>query len=322
MEMLYDSDPDPRIAQRPNTRLIRWHRHGTTPRLLAHCLLRRPDIYFFPREGPLDAAYLWLRRHLQLRTALITYVVMTQEKQPSSVVLERLIEGADSVVGNSLYCSQTIADRYGRTATTIHSGINRQIFYPPVDNGRLHHARLTVLYAASFQERKRPQLVIRQAARWPGVQFRMAGRGELEDQCRELARETGARNVEFLGHLPQKELGDEMRRADVFLLPSVIEGHPQVLGQAAACGLPCVAMEIYRPDYVVNDVSGFLVRSETELTEKLALLLTNADLRRSMSAAAFQHSLNFDWDRVTEQWAQLFESVVARRRSVAGGDDH
>jgi glycosyltransferase involved in cell wall biosynthesis len=247
---------------------------------------------------------------------------MTQENQPSSVVLERLIGGADSVVGNSLYCSQTIADRYGRSATTIHSGINRQIFYPPAADGPTHRAELTVLYAASFQERKRPQLVIREAARWPGVQFRMAGRGELEDQCRELARETGVRNVEFLGHLPQKDLGEEMRRADVFLLPSVIEGHPQVLGQAAACGLPCLAMEIYRPDYVVNDVSGFLVRSETELTEKLAVLLTNADLRRSMSAAAFQHSLNFDWDQVTERWAQLFESVVARRRSLAGGDGH
>jgi glycosyltransferase involved in cell wall biosynthesis len=164
--------------------------------------------------------------------------------------------------------------------------------------------------------------VIREAAKWPAFQFRLAGRGEEEAPCRQLAQALGVRNVAFLGHLPQKELGEEMRRADVFLLPSVIEGHPQVLGQAAASGLPCLAMEIYRPDYVVNGVSGFLVRSEAELSEKLSALLTNAELRKSMSVAAFEHAKKFDWDRVTESWAQLFESVVARRRGVAGGEGY
>jgi len=103
---------------------------------------------------------------------------------------------------------------------------------------------------------------------------------ELERECHGLAEELGLRNVEFLGHVPQRELGEEMRAADVFLLPSVFEGHPQVLGQAAASGLPCIAMEVYRPDYVVNAVSGFLVRSEAELSEKLATLLTNTDCDR------------------------------------------
>jgi glycosyltransferase involved in cell wall biosynthesis len=72
----------------------------------------------------------------------------------------------------------------------------------------------------------------------------------------------------------------------------------------------------------VNGVSGFLVRSEAELSEKLAALLTNAELRKSMSVAAFEHAKKFDWDRVTESWAQLFESVVTRRRGVAGGEGY
>ena len=48
-----------------------------------------------------------------------------------------------------------------------------------------------------------------------------------------------------------------MRRADLFLFPSILEGHPQVLGQASACGLPSIAMNLYRPDYVLNRESGF-----------------------------------------------------------------
>src|SRR5205823_896946 len=71
--MLHEGFPDPRIAKLENVQLIPWQRHGNTLRCLVHCLRARPDIYFFPREGPLDAAFLKLRRLLALRTKLITY---------------------------------------------------------------------------------------------------------------------------------------------------------------------------------------------------------------------------------------------------------
>src|SRR5882672_2430119 len=99
VEMLYASAPDERIAGRPNTRLIRWRGRGNSARLLGYCLLRCPDLYFFPREGPLDSAFLWLRRYLRLRTALVTYVVATQENGPSNDILARSIREADAVVG-------------------------------------------------------------------------------------------------------------------------------------------------------------------------------------------------------------------------------
>jgi glycosyltransferase involved in cell wall biosynthesis len=316
VQMLYSSSPDERIAARSNTELLPWRSSGNSARLLARCVFTRPEIYFFPREGALEATFLFLRRHFRLRTALITYVVATQENGPYSPILGRTIVEADAVVGNSVYVSETITQRYGVQSTTIHSGISRPIYFPPPENSRRDPSQLTVLYAGSFQVRKRVHLVIQEARRWPKVQFRLAGRGEEEPPCRALAESLGCRNVDFLGHLSSAQLGEEMRRADVFLFPSMIEGHPQVLGQAAACGLPCVAMAVYHPDYVVNAETGFLVRSDTELSQKLELLLTQPDLRRSMSKAAVQLSLKFDWDRVVECWERLFESVVVRRQGT------
>jgi glycosyltransferase involved in cell wall biosynthesis len=105
-----------------------------------------------------------------------------------------------------------------------------------------------------------------------------------------------------------------MRKADVFLFPSVVEGHPQVLGQAASCGLPAVAMEKYRPDYVVNGETGYLVKSESELSDKLGLLLSDQDLRLKMSAAAARHALQFDWDKVARDWESVFVEAAAKRR--------
>jgi glycosyltransferase involved in cell wall biosynthesis len=318
VEMLYDSAPDPRIAARPNTRLIRWWKHGNTLRLLTHCLTSHPDLYFFPREGPLDAGFLWLRRNLLLRTALLTYVVTTQEHEPSSLVLARSIAQADAAVGNSVYCSQTITDRYERSSPVIYDGVTREVFFPPPPGERVGRSQLTVLYAGSFQARKRVHLVIEQAAKWPHVQFRLAGAGEEEPPCRALVKSLACDNVEFLGHLTPAKLGEEMRNADLFLFPSIIEGHPQVLGQAAACGLPCIAMNVYRPDFVVDGETGFLVENEGELSEKLRWLLTQSGLRQRMSEVAARYSEQFDWDLVTEQWAQLFEQVVAKRRSFLG----
>ena len=106
-----------------------------------------------------------------------------------------------------------------------------------------------------------------------------------------------------------------MRRADVFFFPSVIEGHPQVLGQAASCGIPAVAMDVYRPDYVVHGETGYLVKSENELSEKLDLLLTDQDLRLTMSAAAARHALQFDWDKITRDWESLFVEAAGKRRN-------
>jgi glycosyltransferase involved in cell wall biosynthesis len=105
-----------------------------------------------------------------------------------------------------------------------------------------------------------------------------------------------------------------MRKADVFLFPSILEGHPQVLGQAAACGLPAVAMEKYRPDYLVNGETGYLVKSDDELSEKLSLLLTNQDQRLNMSAAAARHAAQFDWNQIARDWERVFVEAAGKRR--------
>src|SRR5262245_35375632 len=55
--MITQSNPDPRIAQRKNTTLLPYFEHGNTLHLLIRVFTTRPDIYFFPRCGPLDRAF-------------------------------------------------------------------------------------------------------------------------------------------------------------------------------------------------------------------------------------------------------------------------
>jgi len=307
-----NGSPDPRILARENTEILPWSRHGNTARWLPRMLLSKVDVYFFPREGPLDTLFLFFRRSLGLPIALVTYVVSALDGGVGPK-MARSIREADLVVGNSRYVTQTVEDRFGIAAGTIYDGIKRELFYPPTE-ARRAGSKLTVLYAGSFRAYKRVNVVIREAAKWPSVEFRLVGKGEEEAMCRSLADELGCRNVIFVGHLSQQGLAEEMRKADVFLFPSVLEGHPQVLGQAASCGLPAVAMDLYRPDYVVHGETGYLVESESELSHKLGLLLSDQDLRFKMSAAAARHALQFDWDKVTRDWESVFVEAAGKPR--------
>jgi glycosyltransferase involved in cell wall biosynthesis len=306
---------DPRIAARPNTRILQWKKRGNTARILWHMLTHIPDVYFFPREGPLDAAFLSARAKLRWKSALVTYVVSggLDENADERPILRRAIREGDVVAGNSRHMSETVEELGGRNVQTVYDGIDRRYYYPPADP-REDGGRPRVLFAGSFRSYKRADLVVREAASHPEWEFRLAGIGEEQGACQRLAKALNCSNVVFLGHLNAAELGKEMRRARIFFFPSEIEGHPQVLGQAAACGLACVARSSYHPDYLVDGVTGLLGSSHEQMSEALNRLIQEPDLTARMSLAAIKHTEKFEWDGITEQWQQIMECAIANRK--------
>lgn len=308
--MLREGAPDPRIAARPNTRLLHWRNHGNTARVMVHLLTHVPDIYFFPREGPLDAAFLKVRRALKLRTRLVTYVVSGGlYQQAYAENRQRNIREADGVVANNTYLAELLKDKIGiQTAAVIYDAADRRYFFPKEPSEPFRN--LTVLFAGSLRPYKRVPMVVEQAARHPDVGFRIAGNGEEEQACRDLAAKLNCSNVEFLGHLSSAQLGEEMRRADIFFFPSIIEGHPQVLVQAAACGLPVVCSRMYRPDFVRDGITGFLADNDHEFSEKLDCLIRDRNLRTAMRSASISHAALYEWSGIARDWEEVFRRVL------------
>jgi phosphatidylinositol alpha-1,6-mannosyltransferase len=77
------------------------------------------------------------------------------------------------------------------------------------------------------------------------VVYLVAGEGDDQPRLEALARARGvADRVRFLGHVPQADLPDLYRAADLFVLPSTGEGFGIVFLEAMACGTPAMGFAL------------------------------------------------------------------------------
>lgn len=63
---------------------------------------------------------------------------------------------------------------------------------------------------------------------------------------------------------PNQSIEVEYRKADVFCLPSLYEGYPNVEAEAMSCGLPILCSNVCENPYIVEEgVNGFLFNPES-----------------------------------------------------------
>ncbi|MBM7664838.1 glycosyltransferase involved in cell wall biosynthesis [Solibacillus kalamii] len=88
-------------------------------------------------------------------------------------------------------------------------------------------------------------------------------------KVKELARDNTA--IHFIEPLPQQELARYFQAADVFVLPSYIEGLGLVALEAMSCGTPVIASDVGGLHYMLADGAGVLVPPKDEILLQLAL---------------------------------------------------
>ncbi|KQM12071.1 hypothetical protein AOA80_04450 [Methanomassiliicoccales archaeon RumEn M1] len=164
----------------------------------------------------------------------------------------------------------------------------------------------TVIFVGSFQNRKNPQLVVEAAKKFPDVDFILVGDGPLKGLINERAKDVP--NVAVLPRMEEGDLIALYQRADTLLFPSVHEGFPKVLVEAAACGVPSIIFNNYRSEAVIDGRTGFIARDFTDMLDKLGKVLFVEGLGTRMGLAAREHAINFDWDTIVRKWEDEIEN--------------
>lgn len=136
-------------------------------------------------------------------------------------------------------------------------------------------------------------------------------RGELELLSRQLGLSD---HVSFTGWVGDRSrISDYLRRATVFVLPSLSEGLPRVLIEAMACGLPVVATDVGGvPDAVVDGVNGLLVppRDEKALAKAIAYVFDDVDFRRRASVENVKVATEYFPSAIGQRIYQYLEKIA------------
>jgi glycosyltransferase involved in cell wall biosynthesis len=164
----------------------------------------------------------------------------------------------------------------------------------PSLDGAIRDPKL-VLFLSNLRQRKgvaealeAALLVLRHE---PSARFLFVGEWESDELSRRL-RETwrDRKQVDFVAGVSERERDRLLGSASVLLFPPVEpEGHPRVVLEALAAGLPVVTTNRGAiAETVVHGESGFVLDDPVpeHLAERVLLLLQDTELRERMSAAA------------------------------------
>jgi colanic acid/amylovoran biosynthesis glycosyltransferase len=148
------------------------------------------------------------------------------------------------------------------------------------------------------------------------VRYHIVGQGPLENSLKKLVDKLNLNEkISFLGAMVQEEVLQEMRLADIFLLPSVEEALGLVLMEAQAIGLPVVATDVGSVSQVLKKgKSGFIVpaRDANGLADKLLYLIEHRGIWRQMGKSGRRFiEENYDIKRLNKRLVEIYQGLLA-----------
>ena len=314
ISLFYRIKQDPRLINKKNIEVIKVPNIKAIPfgLILKKLLDKKYDVFFYVRNFYLDYLYFRLKNIVGDKKITI-YTVENALPYPLSkrynkIAKENVLK-SDYVFSVSKYVAETVEREYSIKTPAIYVGVDTNTFVP---NEILRNGQKTqILYVGSFQERKRPYLILEAAKQFPDVDFILIGRGPLKEKLYNLKNKYYINNVKIITRtLSTDELIRYYQKSDIFLFPSIHEGFPKVTLEAASCGLPAIVFNNYKPETVLDNKTGFIVKDFQEMLDKLEILIEDPDLRLKMGKNAREYAKNFDWDIIVRKWEKIFIGAV------------
>ncbi len=146
------------------------------------------------------------------------------------------------------------------------------------------------------------------------ARFLVIGEGPLKGVIEGRASRLGVEDrIALLGRKRFEETVKYYRAADLLLHPARYEGYGLVIREAMAAGTPVVTTDVGGArDLVEDGVDGYIEKRDADkMAEKIALLLTNDDLREEMGERGRGKALSRTWRHVAIDYLRLLERVLS-----------
>ena len=204
----------------------------------------------------------------------------------------RFLNRLTSPLADRIICvSQNVADFAQQVIglpadklVVIQNGIDTAYFRPAAMPAHKAPGQMTIGYVGRLQKVKGVDLLIaafaQLMAKYPTIQLHLVGDGSEREVLTAQVQQLGLeQNVHFLG--VRADVADLYQTFDLFVLPSLWEGMPNVVLEAMACGVPVVATNTGgTPEIVQHGKTGLLVEPghATLLYEAMSMLIADTAL--------------------------------------------
>ena len=152
---------------------------------------------------------------------------------------------------------------------------------------------------------------------YPDWELHIFGEGPERESLLDEIQSLGLQNSVLL-HGTTKQVQEELTQASIYACSSRFEGFGLSILEAMSCGLPIVSFDCpYGPRSLIdNGHSGFLVPLDDVqgLSEKICLLIEDANLRKTMGENAYNSTKKNNLDLVTSRWMDLFLELLSKKK--------
>jgi glycosyltransferase involved in cell wall biosynthesis len=176
--------------------------------------------------------------------------------------------------------------------------------------------KIKFLFVGRLEKQKGLEYLIQAAKFLKGkndFEIVIVGDGEEAENLKKTAAEFEVeRVIKFTGKLSERALIEQYTMCDIFVLPSLWEGLPLTLLEAAAAGLPIIATDVGGISSVFTDGANALLvkaRDSRELAGKMQELMSNKKLKETLSVNARKLAEKYSWENSAKQLESIYENV-------------
>jgi glycosyltransferase involved in cell wall biosynthesis len=177
-----------------------------------------------------------------------------------------------------------VASRYGIARdrlSVIPNWVDTELF-KPMD---IEKQPRSICFVGRLEPQKNLHALIEALA---GLDARLIvyGDGSMRSELEERARELDV-YVEFCGRVANEDLPCALNACELFVLPSLYEGHPKVLLEAMACGLPVIGTNVEGIREIIRDgENGVLCGTDApSIREAITRLFGNTEIQTTLGRA-------------------------------------
>lgn len=282
-------------------------------------VMRRPRPALLQVNGPIlpGMLILPLARLIGIPTLVVPWGSCRQgeppfDAGPADRLRRILVRYASAVVALTRDQAQALG-ALGLDAGRIHvipNGVDVQRFRPPAPGER---QPLSVLFVGRLHPVKGLEALIEAwrhvAARFPDARLELRGEGPLQSllESRVAALDLEP-TVRLLG--PSRAVAPDLRRAAVFVLPSLSEGLPNAVLEAMASGCAIVASRLGGTEEILEDGRTALLvppGDATALADAMLRLLGDRDRREALGSTARAVAVErYALERIAERYSALY----------------